>query len=114
MGSLCTNPSYDHQAASYDSYGTTENYEIECGTVFTGTSLAASVAFDLPDCIKACQYDNQYIAASCKAVMFNNTVAARPPINNCFPFASITGLTRGNTVFDGARLLYAGYPCIAD
>ena len=114
MGSLCTNPSYSGQGLSYDSYGNTENYEVECGTVFTGTALAPVVAFDLPDCIKACQYDNIYTAASCKAVIFNNTAAASPPINNCFPFASLNGLTRGSTVFDGARLLYSGYPCIID
>ena len=114
MGSLCTNPSYSGQGLSYDSYGNTENYEVECGTVFTGTALAPVVAFDLPDCIKACQYDNIYTAASCKAVIFNNTAGASPPINNCFPFASLNGLTRGSTVFDGARLLYSGYPCIID
>jgi hypothetical protein len=114
MGSLCTNPSYSGQGLSYDSYGNTENYEVECGTVFTGTALAPVVAFDLPDCIKACQYDNIYTSASCKAVIFNNTAAASPPINNCFPFASLNGLTRGSTVFDGARLLYSGYPCIID
>jgi hypothetical protein len=114
MGSLCSNPNYSGQGLSYSSYGTTENYEVECGTVFTGTALAPVVAFDLPDCIKACQYDNIYTAASCKAVIFNNTAAASPPINNCFPFASLNGLTRGSTVFDGARLLYSGYPCIID
>jgi hypothetical protein len=114
MGSLCTNPNYSGQGLSYNSYGTTENYEIECGTVFTGTALAPVVAFDLSDCIKSCQYDNIYTAASCIAVIFNNTAAATPPINNCFPFASLNGLTRGSTVFDGARLLYSGYPCIVD
>lgn len=114
IGSLCKNPNYSGQGLSYSSYGTTENYEVECGTVFTGTALAPVVAFDLPDCIKSCQYDNIYTAASCKAVIFNNTAAASPPINNCFPFASLNGLTRGSTVFDGARLLYSGYPCIID
>lgn len=114
MGSLCTNPNYSGQGLSYASYGTTEKYEVECATTFTGTALAAVVAFDLPDCIKACQYDNIYTAASCKAVMFNNTASPSPPINNCFPFASLNGLTRGSTIFDGKRLLYSGYPCITD
>ena len=114
MGSICTTPNYNGQGLSYSSYGTTENYEIECSTVFTGATLEPQVAFDLPDCIRACQYDNIYNAASCVAVIFNETVQAQPPINNCFPFSAVAGLTRGSTVFNGARLLYRGYPCIVD
>jgi hypothetical protein len=98
----------------YNYLGNTDSYEIECSTLFTGSTQQPLLTFDLNDCINQCQYANVLRPLSCLGVSFLINKVGQGTTNNCYPWSSITCGTRGNATYNSARLLYAGYPSITD
>ncbi|EHY58324.1 hypothetical protein HRR83_007313 [Exophiala dermatitidis] len=98
----------------YNIYGSNVNYEVECGTSFTGSSIQPLLAFSLEDCIMWCQYQNLLQPNSCIGLTFQEGSVGQGTSNNCYRYSSLTCATRGNSTFDSARMLYSGYPRMTD
>ncbi len=105
---LC--PTYNHQALHV--IGDDSCYEIECSTALTGSILSgnSTTASSLRTCISFCNLYNVAMPLGCVGV--NYLGAGTSP--NCVLLSSITGTGPDSVGIDSGRLLYAGYPAVAD
>ncbi|KIV82711.1 hypothetical protein PV11_04800 [Exophiala sideris] len=104
---------------AYTNYGNTDNFEVECDTVFTGAALQAIIAFSFEDCASWCQYANEQgidvPGSVCVGFTFQEIpVYTQGGPNNCFRYSSLTCASRNNATFDSGRLLFSGYPAMTD
>ncbi|KAJ9611679.1 hypothetical protein H2200_004863 [Cladophialophora chaetospira] len=98
----------------YAYYNNPVDFEIECSTQFTGSHNQQLLAFNLNDCIRQCQYLNTVFTNSCVGITFIEGEVGQGTTNNCYPYSTITCATRGNAMYNSARMFYAGYPQVTD